>query len=1608
MPDVAKNRRDLVDAFVRLGADIRTAPGEAEAKRLRSATLSALRAQLRVKPDAAFAAGASRFAAPVSKGDRAGLMAEIEAPDEDGDESAEAVAVVRRDQREIVAGAQIVDGLSGLAAGERLGPFLTDGGTSIWFDIFFAARRTEIRQKGNSAPAMVFTKARAPVVRRSRLTVAIRPGTVWIRGDLVTGGLPATAYVGIKVSGGSLTLAQKATIAGRTVAIVAAPKGVLKLDLADDQAIPAADGCTSAGAKVDLPASLKFTFAGGTSTAKGGAGSAEAWGQSFDFDSSKGKWLFAAQLWTAVLEYDVEPLKFDSDPIADALVHFEGDGDVAAGGLGLPVVAAPDPAILGEAGQAASWLLAVTGLKARWYEPEPRLHDLGQAWIGVSAFGATVAAAKVAPLTPPVRHAYELWTVREGGGRLPWRHTYDEPFALFYRCHIVAGEHFLAQAKVDAALDRPVTTDGVPVPTPTGRGVVLLHRLGSAVTALLGAAIETGQPVHQFALRNALVWTGAPSHVFVQGALTDWVKIDSGGAQLLFGVHAWVPTLPDPYVSSGAIRSRGRRRAPSTLLLGQVSWSAPDDVTVAFSGQLDQSPAVTLRDASSGGPRPAPRRAGDPDVGPTQIEQDRLTVGGKQSAALREAQDKERRERGSRAALADQENRKSFSLIDRFLAELVGPTPALLLVDVSTNQDLLGVAVGGRQLRGDIALPAAAGFQVSELAVQSQIAAMRVVTLPQVQWEPVRTLDTDQDIEKLGWFPTPLASASDGGATSIGARSLRLAPIIPEDALQGTLAAYGDGTPVGIRTTFPFGLISAILLQPAATPTRQADLYGLTRPKFPAEQSAGGLHVTAQAEGGRAEDGGISPTFAGIVRQLINGADLASGSPLGLSVLGATAADARSNVEAIFNGDMAARPRVPVTRFDISGYGGSSFSDWNNPFAAFAETAKIQFRYMVGRTQLEVVKVTSPLLPYLIKCTRSVTIERRPGGGVIRRDSGWQPITPGLFDGRYFDPVDNKRKVAPYRYDAGVFRGLFNVRNIRPAPGNAFVDGDAALVPYYFDADLALEGVAERTPALGILGYLQAAPVGEPAAASALRALIETQGPVGGPIDTWMDFGGSGLPFHAQRIEVGLAIDGAGPIFVATVRGAPSLPTTGAWSVVVRPVANVPANGGEAVPVGENRGVPLIRRYPIRYDPNDPDAHSEPPFDPSFGPPGDYRFADAGDLLVPSAPAAEYALLQSTPTHAFLFPRPLVPTGGAPRIQSGHKPGLADIFARSTSKGAFPPAQNSIELGAGSVHFDVGGTGTLALSAPISISGHPTPLQLAGAGGHGTSLLYDDATIFMKIDHDRWEADFAGMRVWSDIQGLTKLSGAEMRVVGSTLQRALIPELKSLILEEVEQILDFIGSLANRGTQGPLDLGASNANHEFKVDVKVSVTIPPTSVAFPAGTGIKVKLFVQQSTGFDLTSGGLKASATFGASAEGKVPLLSVGVAAAYLTVSGKISFGLVSVSGAVTETLDLMVFVGVGVEGKIGPFSAYAFLGVGFTLAHDSGVTRYGGLVALEAGVDLTIVSVTIRAELKGIVHRDNGSTVCDYSGSVKIHVEIFLIFSIDASYQISDTTTF
>ena len=128
---------------------------------------------------------------------------------------------------------------------------------------------------------------------------------------------------------------------------------------------------------------------------------------------------------------------------------------------------------------------------------------------------------------------------------------------------------------------------------------------------------------------------------------------------------------------------------------------------------------------------------------------------------------------------------------------------------------------------------------------------------------------------------------------------------------------------------------------------------------------------------------------------------------------------------------------------------------------------------------------------------------------------------------------------------------------------------------------------------------------------------------------------------------------------------------------------------------------------------------------------------------------------------------------------------------------------------------------------------------------------------------------------------------------------------------------------------------------------------PPEVVAtFPAGTGIVFTFLVKSSTGIDLATGGRRHPPVRAASSKAR-SRCSPWRRDRVPDHLRRDWFSLNRCRARDVRKSRLAAFVGVGVEGKIGPLKAYAFLGVGFRSEYDvkADVTRYGGLVALEAG---------------------------------------------------------
>jgi len=162
------------------------------------------------------------------------------------------------------------------------------------------------------------------------------------------------------------------------------------------------------------------------------------------------------------------------------------------------------------------------------------------------------------------------------------------------------------------------------------------------------------------------------------------------------------------------------------------------------------------------------------------------------------------------------------------------------------------------------------------------------------------------------------------------------------------------------------------------------------RPSF--NDLLGGIQLSLT--GGNSGNKDVANQFHGATLQLNNVLNMA-GVQTNASTLG-------YDVTTIFNGEFyfqqPDKSSVPLTRFDLSGYGASIFSKWFDRNAEFATTSKAAFDVFVGRTAHEVIQVKSVIYPWGIHVVRTITLFRAASGLEYRYDSGWKAESNGEFD----------------------------------------------------------------------------------------------------------------------------------------------------------------------------------------------------------------------------------------------------------------------------------------------------------------------------------------------------------------------------------------------------------------------------------------------------------------------------------------------------------------------------------------------------------------------------------------------------------------------------------
>jgi hypothetical protein len=556
---------------------------------------------------------------------------------------------------------------------------------------------------------------------------------------------------------------------------------------------------------------------------------------------------------------------------------------------------------------------------------------------------------------------------------------------------------------------------------------------------------------------------------------------------------------------------------------------------------------------------------------------------------------------------------------------------------------LLDVSGAGDQL-GVIFLPEAlneASIDRQTLFIDGQLSALFAV--PQISWEAVieETAIGDRHI-------FPAFAADDGPPAMVNVATQSLRPMTPRGFIAQFLADYEKGADLWASFTLPFGLEAMLTTQEKESPAGRPK-FGLAQPKFSTQLGGLQLAFVADAKGPKLVLPGGSYTTK-------DAAD--SGYPK--EILDTPAPHLATVAEwwnDEFRDGQPDGPYVPVRRFDLSGYGASSFSDFAQDIGT--GISEVRFDVIVGRTAYTLIQLQSNLLPWMVPVVNTTIFERDGAAWIERRNTGWRAKGPGIFA---FDP--------PVAIEAGGVTGVFNVRNILDTGGPIVTaKGGKKYAPVYFDTDvgivtdLAKSGFTIKGGDIGggllagkgFIGYLGLTIQGPKPSLQDAIDLMDVVKTASGPVGADVEVAKTGIRVTLTGVDVAATPPGGTRTLGVALRGLPHLPRDGSWSVAKR-------ESGQPTPspVDPLTPVPFVRH------------HSDLTL---------WHMADPGDVLQLDNPANLYGLLQSTGTQKLFFEHATVANkaGQAP-LNCKQPPKIADIGSLLGSSGLLPTIASLLDF----------------------------------------------------------------------------------------------------------------------------------------------------------------------------------------------------------------------------------------------------------------------------------------------------------------------------------------
>ncbi|CUI03032.1 hypothetical protein BN2497_841 [Janthinobacterium sp. CG23_2] len=1395
---------------------------------------------------------------------------------------------------------------AGLAAEQRIGPVADQLGRPFWLDLFRPLRQLRFVRSHGGPPVLSLPIVQAPwalggAQLRAGQSLTLGAGSLWFATSLFAVA-PPNVYCGVRIARGTLRFSVDLSLGADEVLL---PPGVafdLTLDFDASAAAAPAPGSVLAATGRRSPDGLAIGLGpGGATIAVVGDAGLGLGATTVTLAPATGAPRYRPDLNRLVVPMTPDRAQVTLGAIGSTQFAPSGTASVAAAGLALPA-AVIDPAHLGQASGAGALMLELEpGLAATWHG-EPRPVELGPVLILLDetrlAISGQAARATGRALRPPLAPLSAPATLA---------YARIDKSAVHFLTGADGAESVALTARVDVRLPKPVDVAGnrVGLTLAAAQLVITTTPAGQRSLSVLGLALASAQerPL-AFALTNAVMRATRPRAFFMLGRL-DGERIVEGLALTAYGMGGLLPSLPDPYAANTPLGARFVAAGSQGFLLSQFQFG-PAGEKLGF--VLPQTLAVA----------PALAGPGVADItGPTTA-----------ATAV------------NHGDLFDFETQNK-----------------VVLLDVSSKASRLGVAVRpprrGKQDSVSTAPLKPVTVQGLDLSLDGRMLVL--LTLPAVQWEPVRNVPGPEP------FPDEVRFANNGVPTTIDVPGVELVPINPLAAYDSILGNFAQDHPQPSRARFtlPFGMVADARLQ-AASPAGRGAQVGEVRPEGDGLQGAHQLRIGAVDP---ALAPGATPALPGFIAQLTVATPSGGGAPA--SILGAS-------VTTIVNGYLGiGQPTalVPLTRIDLSGHGESLFSNWANPDDPETGVAAAEFQVLNGRAAHEVIQVKSILLPYFVPVVRIITLERKGNAVFTREDSGW--LAAG--EGRYRAAPGSGIVVHP-----GVVRRATRVSNIRET-GSAVPAGGMEFVAVYFDTDLILDGAAAPVPARRQLGYVKLSiPV---LTAPVYAALITAAGTMGGALDTSIQIAGGRQRMRLHRVGVGIAA----PEFAMAAWGGLSFPAGGDWSVLE--AAN-PLDAPAAI--AAERGLPLIRHGAAGA--------------PSVAP---YRFADPEDLFNEAAPHHDYGLLHSMGTQRAFFRRPRIEAAAPHRIVSSQRPVVADPLILATSTGAFPRQADAIAFPNAAFALEARADGSWVLDAPASFPAGVARRTVRSAGTVRSDLDYSGATVTYTLDTAepipwRFALDDALKIMAHTAMGDLLSMAADIDAEAGRATRFADPALR--IGGPFDIVQDLLTILEDLGIPARPEVRMTN---EWKLSVALEVPfvdaagkdfqVPPgdplPTIKF-SDTGVTVEVVVAPKA--DEASLKLHGSPMF---AIKSVPGLYV---------VAIIEFEL-KLSTETGTTYGFLIGVGIAYSLEAGPFELEGLFAITFFAVFGDTVLGYGVGFLVKLSAELSPI-VSIELSLEGklarlVAHKGLADeTVFQVAKLVfAIEVSIFLVFNISLEVETS-----